>query len=535
MGGSRDIYAMGADGSPPVRLTQDKGNDMSPAWSPDGKQIAFVRIEGVSNASVVVVPSSGGAERIVRQARIKEDIYRAMRPLLTWAPDGNRIVYTAQDDESERASFYASDTEGKTSQKMFESPEGSLGATAPAFSPDRKWLAYTVVTGPHQARMFVRPLTNGWPAPGDPTSVTSAPGSQIASPVWSRDSQHLLFMQDSSIIEWEGGQSLRQVYGATRLGTMSAAWGPGQTVRIVTGDENYAETDRAELRVISLRSGGLAAAGEPAPFGVTVAQSTPRFAPDGRFVAFRSPSSGVNEVWLAGANGENARQLTRFKTGVGGFLRWSPDGKRLAFHASGHSKPQVYILDMARILATWPGGDPPDDPKMITDSEFGFYSPAWSADGRYVFADRTTGGNRIFRIPVAGGQPEELLEGATSMVTPDGQRIVYAKIGHAGIFSRSLVGDVVTNPEEKLADDYRPPGADLNPVSDGLYYIGWSGPNIPRPIRFYSYAKRKSVDVYLPPGRIPDSPALTVSPDRRRLIYAQLAATVKNLTLLEFQ
>ncbi len=31
-----------------------------------------------------------------------------------------------------------------------------------------------------------------------------------------------------------------------------------------------------------------------------------------------------------------------------------------------------------------------------------------------------------------------------------------------------------------LVDDYRPPGADLNPVADGLYYISWNDANKPR-------------------------------------------------------
>jgi Tol biopolymer transport system component/DNA-binding winged helix-turn-helix (wHTH) protein len=534
-GSSRNIYAMTVGGRPPAQLTQDIATDLSPTWSPDGKQIAFLRLDTVSSGSIVLISAAGGAERVVRQIRIKEDLYRAMRPLLAWAPDGNQLVYTAQDDESERASLFLTDLHGDVSRKLADSDEGSLGTTAPAFSKDGKFLAYTVASGIHASQLYIRPLASGLVPQGTPSLVPTTHGGQVTSPVWSRDGKRLFFVQDSAIFEWPAGRQPRQIYAGASLGTISIAWGSGRSLRIVTGDANFSETDRAELRTMSLRPGGLAAVGDSAPFAASVAQSTPRFSPDGRLVAFRAPNAGSNQVWVADTNGENVRQLTHSLKGVGGYLRWSPDGNRLAFHAAGDSKPQIYLLDMQRLLSLNAPGLAAEAPKQITNSVFGFFAPTWSRDAKYIYADRTTGGSRIFRIPVAGGQPEELFEGATSIVTPDGHKIVYAKIGHLGIFSRSLDGDSTTNSEEKLVDDYRPPGADLNPVSDGLYYVSWNGADKPRSIRFYSYAQKKAVDVVASPGRIPDSPSLAVSPDRRQIIYGELTATVKNLTLLEFK
>jgi hypothetical protein len=47
-----------------VRLTSGPGDDLSPAWSPDGRSIAFLRISYNNTAvAIYLVPALGGAER----------------------------------------------------------------------------------------------------------------------------------------------------------------------------------------------------------------------------------------------------------------------------------------------------------------------------------------------------------------------------------------------------------------------------------------------------------------------------------------
>ena len=53
--GSRQIYLMNADGSGQTRLTKDQAEVLQPAWSPDGKQIAFTR----SGDSIWVIDADG--------------------------------------------------------------------------------------------------------------------------------------------------------------------------------------------------------------------------------------------------------------------------------------------------------------------------------------------------------------------------------------------------------------------------------------------------------------------------------------------
>jgi len=65
----------------------------------------------------------------------------------------------------------------------------------------------------------------------------------------------------------------------------------------------------------------------------TKADTSPRWSPDGRTLAFLSSREGSNQVYLIPVEGGEARALTDGKNGVGSFA-WSPDGKRLAFETT---------------------------------------------------------------------------------------------------------------------------------------------------------------------------------------------------------
>src|SRR5687768_8189812 len=64
--GNGDVWVLPVAGGAPRRLTTNKASDGSPAWSPDGKRLAFVsRREGDSAGQLYVLPLEGGeAERV---------------------------------------------------------------------------------------------------------------------------------------------------------------------------------------------------------------------------------------------------------------------------------------------------------------------------------------------------------------------------------------------------------------------------------------------------------------------------------------
>jgi dipeptidyl aminopeptidase/acylaminoacyl peptidase len=87
----------------------------------------------------------------------------------------------------------------------------------------------------------------------------------------------------------------------------------------------------------------------------TDSESSPRWSPDGKQLAFTSSRSGPakgNQIWLMDRNGGEAMQLTDFKGRLQGF-EWSPDSKRFAL-VIGDPDPDAD-----------PSGGPPKTPKPI--------------------------------------------------------------------------------------------------------------------------------------------------------------------------
>jgi Tol biopolymer transport system component len=83
--GNVDIYRVAKDGGAPIRVTIDAGVDVEPTWSPDGSQIAYLRM-GEGDSEIWVIPAHGGLARRVSQ---NQDMCEGV----VWAPDSDHLAY----------------------------------------------------------------------------------------------------------------------------------------------------------------------------------------------------------------------------------------------------------------------------------------------------------------------------------------------------------------------------------------------------------------------------------------------------------
>jgi Tol biopolymer transport system component len=186
--------------------------------------------------------------------------------------------------------------------------------------------------------------------------------------------------------------------------------------------------------------------------GENTSNATPCWSPCGNTIAFVSPRSGSNQIWLLPSNGGEATQLTKFKRPLN-LIDWSPDGSKLLASCkcktqdfSPESKETSDVRVITKLRYKLNGAGFHDDrythlfvvdaktgeTKQITHGEFDHVSATWSPCGkkvlfaakRYEDADYVQH-NDLYTVDLDQGSIEQMtsVEGQYSSPTysPDGQ------------------------------------------------------------------------------------------------------------------
>ena len=97
---SFDIYVKLIGPGPPLRLTSDPGWDRSPAWSPDGLHIAFLRgfPDAEEKMGLYLIPALGGTERKLAETRVPPSYLHGS--CLSWSPDSTWLAVCDWADDS---------------------------------------------------------------------------------------------------------------------------------------------------------------------------------------------------------------------------------------------------------------------------------------------------------------------------------------------------------------------------------------------------------------------------------------------------
>ena len=138
--GNSEIYVMSSAGSNQTRLTDstvDEEVDGAPVWSPNGRQIAFVKTlynrKGEANYEVFVMDADGGNQRRLTH-------HPAFDGYPDWSPDGAQIAFVSDRDSGEAhdPNIYMMDADGSNVRQITH----LKWSGAPKWSPDGKHIAF---------------------------------------------------------------------------------------------------------------------------------------------------------------------------------------------------------------------------------------------------------------------------------------------------------------------------------------------------------------------------------------------------------
>ena len=244
-----------------------------------------------------------------------------------------------------------------------------------------------------------------------------------------------------------------------------------------------------------------------------------------------SNRAGAREIWLSRANRDDPVMFTNFAGADNGTPRWSPDNSALVFDSEIKGNREIVIADT-------------DGRKVhqITHNAWEDAMPSWSHDGRWIYFTSNRNGNfQIYKVSSAVGESPSTPAvqvttggGFNPIESPDGKYLYYVKDRDLGGLMRRPVGQLVT--EESVLDSMKNYGWwTVGP--DGIYFLEREDerPNAKVHLKFLEIDSHRIIDLKTLPSPIlrPCFAAITISPDKRHVIFEQNENWNSNIVLME--
>jgi len=513
-GNNYDIYVKAVDSEDaPRRLTSNEAQDLSPAWSPDGTQIAFLRITPESK-QILVIPAAGGPERLIGEIRPvsvpwkgEPSTMRAL-PGPAWSPAGQTLAVSDRCDASGTSDcIFLLSLDGTRRRLTTGAVIGDYNAI---FSPDGKQIAFLRTTGDIGTDdIFTQSLDESTAhrlTSDNKVSITLA---------WSGNHRiYFVSNRTGPLLAWsvpDGGGEPQLVAGLTGAAIFLSAAAHSNEIA-------YAESYRNS----NIWRTNLAARGG-APemlIGSSRSNYSAQYSPDGAQIVFISDRTGGSEIWVAKSDGSDPRRIT-FSPSVRpiGSPTWSPDGKQFVYDAVFAGRSQVYLTNVDGT-----------NQRQFTSDPWESMMPAWSADGRSLYyVVRRNGSLSLWKRPVAGGAAIRIANDVTSeaLESPDGERVFFSRTAPGIWEAPSGGGSPSLVPQLSGVVDSR----HFFITRTGIYFLEHEWP--PWAIRRLDFAMRKvSTIASLPKTLEFFTRSLSISPDGRWMLHSQVDQIGSQISLI---
>jgi Tol biopolymer transport system component/DNA-binding winged helix-turn-helix (wHTH) protein len=491
-----DLYAKVIGSERVEQLTHHSAAWIVPAWSPDGRNIAFAR-EDAGESGIFMVSARGGPERRLADATFRK---YSNTISLNWSPDGRQLLYADIDG------MHLLTPENDETRAVPTPPQCSA-VYSPAFSPDGQWIAFSCF-------LDVSYDIHVLPAKGGTSKALIRVKFSSPSPIaWSADSKRIVYSEQWNLFEISSNGGKPQQLMFAHDAFQPAISARGERLAYSQGKINI-NLWQADLRRRGRTSTTLL-------FPTSRDNLQPDISPDGKRIVFASVRSGSLEIWVSNLDGSDAVKLSDFHSHTG-TPRWSPDGQRIVFDSRVSGEAGLYLVDPNTAL-----------PKRIATNGFVASVPSWSTDGKWIYFRSGTkedeGG--LYRVSLQGGDPQLVSQtrGYNVQQSKTGSTLYFI----AGPQDAAIHVLNITTGEERSLEGMPRVGLPTEWVvgSKGIFFIDRSSAQ--PSIDFFEFASAR-VTKRIP---LPREPAfwggLALAPDETWLAYAQIDQSASDLMLIE--
>jgi len=447
---AEDLWTANLDGTEPVRLTVDEGVESDPAFSPDGRFIAFsAQYDG--NTDVFILPTEGGIpQRLTWHPG--DDIVRG------FSPDGKNVLFISQRFvfTTRYYQFFLVPVTGGFPVKA-EIPNGWTGS----YSPDGQMMAYTPLAPAYTQWKNYRGgrISTIWIIRFSDKSIREIPqpegGCNDASPMWIGGK--IFFLSDRNgefnlySYQIDGG-SLIQHTKHNDFPVINAST-DGRTIILEQAGKLHS-FNPATLAESPIKTG----------IATDLLELRPRFVEGTRYIrtASISPTGSRlvmnyrGDIFTLPAEKGDPRNITGTQGAHEKYPSWSPDGKNIAFFSDESGEYLLHIMPQ----------DGKGETKKIKLTGTGFYAwPEWSPDNRYI--SYTDNGRSLYLLDNETGTIKKI--DSDEIIIPGAFRRIF---GDWSTDSKWLLYTKVLKTNFKKVMLYSVDQGKSFPVTDGLSDAG---------------------------------------------------------------
>ncbi|HEX4159860.1 MAG TPA: winged helix-turn-helix domain-containing protein [Rhizomicrobium sp.] len=431
--------------SDPIQLTHDSYDASAPAWSPDGRTIAYVIFERGHPCRIMEIPVPSGQSHQIGQCRVSE------HSSLAFDHSGRDLFYSDAPRRNAPDRILKLDLDTGHVSAITHPGGGVDGDSSPSVSPDNSALLYERDLGMEGSQIRILSLAGE----EDRLVATARPDGGVSA-AFALDGRSIFVSKsqgsDNSLWAYplRGGDPWRILSSGEDIGRLSA--GPNGLLAMelqYQGGQLVRVTPHSDQPPRPIDAGGLKT-------------WCVDYAPDGTFLAtgWHFDTFGI---WISGANG-SLHELVRLKDGWACAIRWSPDGTRFAYvqwRPYGFDVPVMTRAGQTVARLFYRG------------KESGRLD--WTADGKSILTSRVEkGGWRIWRTDLA--TPDKSVPvSAFGWLSPQvhGTMLFAEKDGVPGIWR-------IDGPPRRVTDGPAPEASDVYTIAgDRLIYSDTTDPEHP--------------------------------------------------------